>query len=124
MKIIDGGAKVVWPKLLTCRNCGDAVLVESFADMAATLPNFAWLPQAAPQAFQFTCRNACGNAFACLRPVTRQMFHHAPSVLFGGPDVTEACPGAQQLDPQVRRFRRAPKRRRTEGDSHGTIPVA
>ena len=123
MRVLDGGAPAVWPKILTCRNCGDAVLVESLKDMA-TLPGFTWLPQVAPQAFQFTCRNACGNAFACVHPATRQMFHHAPSVLFGGSDVTEASPGAQQIDPKVRRFRQAPKRRRKGGDAHGTIPVA
>lgn len=121
MKILDAGAGSVWPKLLTCRNCGCEVLVETFGDLLASLPGAALLA-GVPGGFQFGCPNACGAVYVAQCPLYRQLFHHAPHVHFGGEDVTAIRAGARRIDPKRRQLRRALRRR--FGGSDGSVPAA
>lgn len=121
MKIQDPGAHAVWPKLLTCRNCGCEVEVKDFADMARGFPFFMVLP-GVPGGFQFACPNLCGAAYVAQCPAFRQQFHHASHVHYGGDDVTAIRTGTRRPQPVRRRMRRNLRRRL--GGSDGSVQAA
>ena len=113
MTFEEPGARAVWPKFLTCRNCGCEVIVANFADMAQSLPHFSLLA-GIPGGFQFACPNTCGAAYVAQCPAFRQLFHHAPSVEYGGENVYEIRAGQRHpvaLSPLRRKRRLAPRRR-------------
>lgn len=118
MKILDAGAASVWPKILKCSNCGNEVEVASMADLAGAMPGFGWIVHT-PFGFQFACPNYCGAAYVAIDPVARQAFHHAPSVMYGGADLTSVRVGGRR--PATTRRRR---RQRPAGGAHGPVSSA
>lgn len=100
MKVLnESGSRPVWPKVFKCRNCGIEFAVESFGDMEKSLPTFMWLesPPAPPKCFQFFCPNECGAGYVSTCPISRQGFHTASFVMYGGVDLAYADFGDRRL---------------------------
>ncbi len=119
MRIVDAGAKPLFPKVLTCRNCGCEAIVDSVEDLTK-LPGFTWIEwsNVPVRGLKFACPNVCGSCYVitCLQEL--QAFYRAPHVSYGGTSIDSAGFGSRQLDPQRRRFL---YRRRRQGGANGPV---